>query len=397
MKRIWTVLFLTGCLGGLAQAAAPVKLAFDTYSGYFVSNKFEPDAAESFLVISDQGQFDKVFGVAMAMGDKSHRLPNDAFKSNIVLAAIKRGAAVWEFKVEGATLKDDVFELRYTTTEKKSQSATFACPLIVSIPKGQYMAVRFVENGRVAKNVAADNPPAQSAITLSVLYDNYDFNKRLDAQWGFACLVNGTEKTVLFDTGGKGSVLLENMKNMGVSPGDIETVVISHNHGDHTGGLLAVLEKNGRVTVYLPPSCPKAFVDQTTSGGAKVVVVTKPVEMCKGVFIVGPIGDKIVEQALAVVTRKGLVVITGCSHPGVIEFVKEAKRQLNEEVYMVCGGMHLLKHSESEVKQTIAQLKELGVRKVGPTHCTGDKAIALFKEAFGEQYAPMGVGRITDY
>jgi hypothetical protein len=148
-------------LGGLAQAAAPVKLAFDTYSGYFVSNKFEPDAAESFLVIANQGQFDKVFGVGMVMGDKSHRLPKDAFKSNIVLAAIKRGKAVWEFKVERVTLEDAVVELRYTTTEKKSDSANFACPMIVSIPKGKYMAVRFVENGSAVRTVAIAKEPAR--------------------------------------------------------------------------------------------------------------------------------------------------------------------------------------------------------------------------------------------
>ena len=128
-------------------------LPFDTYSGYFVSNKFEPDAAESFLAITDQGQFDRVFGVAMVMGAKSHRLPKDAFEANVVLAAIKRGKAYWEFTVQAVTQANGVVELRYTTTEKKSESATFACPLIVSIPKGKYVAVRFVENGKEVKKM----------------------------------------------------------------------------------------------------------------------------------------------------------------------------------------------------------------------------------------------------
>ncbi len=132
---------------------AGTKLIFDTYSGYFVSNKFEPDAAESFLVVTDQEGFDKVFGVAFVMGDKAHRLPKDAFKSFMVVAAIKRGKAVVEFKVEGVTLKEGVVELCCTTTEKKSDTATFACPLIVSIPKGEYTAVQFVENGKVVKKL----------------------------------------------------------------------------------------------------------------------------------------------------------------------------------------------------------------------------------------------------
>ncbi len=156
MKRTAIVWFLSvlGGLGPTALAAEGTKLAFDTYSGYFVSNRFEPDAAQSFLVINDQESFDRVFGTAMVMGDKSHRLPKNAFKSSLVLAAIKRGNAVWEFKVESVTVKQGVVTLRYTTTSKPSDSATFACPLIVSIPKGQYTAVRFVENQKTVKKVA---------------------------------------------------------------------------------------------------------------------------------------------------------------------------------------------------------------------------------------------------
>ncbi len=140
--------FPPGCL-----AAPTSQVPFDTYSGYFVSNKFEPNAADSFVAITDQGQFDKVFGVAMVMGDKSHRLPKDVFKSNIVVAAIKRGKTVWDFKVEGVTVKDGVVELRYSAKSKKSDSTTFACPLIVSIPKGEYKAVQFVENQKSVKTV----------------------------------------------------------------------------------------------------------------------------------------------------------------------------------------------------------------------------------------------------
>jgi type II secretion system protein G len=155
MKRAAiTVLLLTiCCLGQQSLAAEPAKLTFDTYSGYFVSNKFEPNAAGSFVVISDQEQFDNVFGVAFVMRDKSHRLPKDAFKSLMLVAAIKRGKAVVEFKVETVTEAKGVVELRYTTTEKKSDTATFACPLIVSIPKGKYTVVQFVENGKVVKKV----------------------------------------------------------------------------------------------------------------------------------------------------------------------------------------------------------------------------------------------------
>ena len=235
-----------------------------------------------------------------------------------------------------------------------------------------------------------------SPITVKVLYDNYTAEKGLTADWGFSCLITGTEKSILFDTGTKGDVLLQNMAKMNVGPDAAEVAVISHNHGDHTGGLIAVLEKNRKMTVYLPSSCPETMAQQVKKLGAKVITVTKPVEICRGVFVIDPIGDKIVEQALAVDTSRGLVLITGCSHPGVIEIAKRAKEQLRRDVYMVCGGMHLLEMPEEQISEVAAQLKSLGVQKIGPTHCTGEKAIALFKEAFGDGFVELGVGRVVE-
>jgi hypothetical protein len=155
MKRLLTV-GLFSILAGLAPslpAAQGTKLAFDTYAGYFVLNTFEPDAAQSFAVIDDQEQFNKLFGVAMVMGDRSHRLAKHALKSKLVLAAIERGRAVWEFKVESVTVDGGVVTLRYAATARKSDSATFSCPLIVSIPRGDYTVVRFVKNKKLVKTV----------------------------------------------------------------------------------------------------------------------------------------------------------------------------------------------------------------------------------------------------
>ena len=166
--KIAFVLIVVGWMGQPVRAADETALAFDTYSGYFVANTFEPDAAESFVVITSQEQFDKVFGAAYVMGDKSHRLPKDAFKSNIVLAVVKRGKATWEYKVQQATLNDGTVELKYAATSKPSDPASFACPLIVSVPKGSYKAIQFVENGQPAKKLEMENPataPANLGLT----------------------------------------------------------------------------------------------------------------------------------------------------------------------------------------------------------------------------------------
>jgi 7,8-dihydropterin-6-yl-methyl-4-(beta-D-ribofuranosyl)aminobenzene 5'-phosphate synthase len=93
-------------------------------------------------------------------------------------------------------------------------------------------------------------------ISITILYDNYVFTEGLRSDWGFSCILKGTEKTILFDTGTKGELLLENIEKLKINPKDVEVVVISHNHGDHTGGLLAFLGKNSNVSVYLPLSLP---------------------------------------------------------------------------------------------------------------------------------------------
>jgi 7,8-dihydropterin-6-yl-methyl-4-(beta-D-ribofuranosyl)aminobenzene 5'-phosphate synthase len=234
----------------------------------------------------------------------------------------------------------------------------------------------------------------QDEIVIRVLYDNCAHDADLQTDWGFSCLVTGTEKTILFDTGAKGDVLLQNMAKMNVAIDAAEVAVISHNHDDHTGGLLSVLDKNRKMIVFLPPSCPQTLVQQTERLGAKIVTVTKPIEVCKGVYVIEPTGDKIIEQALVVDTDKGLVVITGCSHPGVIEIAKRAREQLRRDIYMICGGMHLLEMPETQVNEIIAEMKTLGVQKIGPTHCTGEKAIGLFKAAFGDGFVELGVGRV---
>ncbi len=237
---------------------------------------------------------------------------------------------------------------------------------------------------------------AESPKTMKVLYDNYVFDQACGSDWGFACLISGTEKAILFDTGAKGELLLANFEKMKLRPADVELVVISHNHGDHTGGLLPFLKMNERTGVYLPAPTPASFVKDAQTHAVSVSVVTKPVEICKGVFVVGPLGDKIIEQALVVDTKKGLVIITGCSHPGVVAIAKKAKEHLGREIFMVLGGSHLLEHSDEDLQRVVDDLKGLGVQNVGPTHCSGDKAIAKMKEAFGDRFVTMGVGRVIE-
>ncbi len=133
-------------------------VAFQIHDGYFVSNQFEPDAPTSFVVLKDQAAFDQVFGVAHVMRDKSQRLAADAFPGKIVVAAIHRGKAFVTYQVEHLVTDGKTLSLRYTTKYAPSDSAEFSCPLIVSLPKGDYQAVQFIEDGKEIKKLATAAP-----------------------------------------------------------------------------------------------------------------------------------------------------------------------------------------------------------------------------------------------
>lgn len=125
----------------------------EVYNGYFVSNKFEPDVTESFVVATDQKQFDAVFGSAFVMRDKSQRLPKDAFATLTVVAVIKRGKATVEYKVTEVVEREGALEIRYSATATPQPTATFASPLIVGVPKRDYKSVTFVEDKKVVKTL----------------------------------------------------------------------------------------------------------------------------------------------------------------------------------------------------------------------------------------------------
>ncbi len=108
----------------------------------------------------------------------------------------------------------------------------------------------------------------------------------------------------------------------------------------------------------------------------------------------GEVGRGIVEQGLAVETSEGLVVVTGCAHPGVVEMVRAAKAIAKGEVALVMGGFHLGSASKRRVNRIISDFRDLAVRRVAPCHCTGQQAINMFASAFGEDYIKNGVGRV---
>lgn len=234
-------------------------------------------------------------------------------------------------------------------------------------------------------------------ISVTILYDNTAFAEGTRADWGFSCLIEGPEKTILFDTGTRPEVFLGNVEILGVDLGKVDLAAISHDHGDHTGGLNAFLEKNADVTVYFPVSFHDKYAGRVKEMNARSVPVDDPVEICRDVYSTGELGDTIREQALVLDTSRGIVVITGCSHPGIVGILEKAKDILKKNIYLVFGGFHLMQKSDAEMKDIIASFKELGVEKVGATHCTGPKQIDMFRKAWGDNFVEMGVGRVITF
>ncbi len=235
------------------------------------------------------------------------------------------------------------------------------------------------------------DPDKTDRLTITIIYDNRPFNPDLQTAWGFAALVEYRGNTTLFDTGGDAPTLLANMRSLEIDPTRIERVILSHNHGDHTGGLEGLLALDIHPLVYLLASFPENM-KQRFAPNADVLEVSPGQSLAAGVFTTGEMSGSIPEQALIIRSAKGLVVITGCAHPGVVQMVERAKTLFDEPVYLVVGGFHLGEKSAAQVEKILADFRRLGVAKVAPSHCTGDLAIAMFEEEYAQDFFQAGAG-----
>jgi len=184
---------------------------------------------------------------------------------------------------------------------------------------------------------------------FTILYNN-EAKEGYMSDWGFSCLIEGAGKNILFDTGAKSKGLLFNIDKLGINPDTIDCVVISHRHFDHAGGLEGLLENiSGTGPEIIQPGKKEAF------------------EICNGVRSTGTLSSGFFrpdEQSLLVETSQGLVVLVGCSHPGVDTILKTARTlnslESNEGIYAIIGGFH-----------GFHKLEELeGIEYIGACHCT---------------------------
>jgi len=227
---------------------------------------------------------------------------------------------------------------------------------------------------------------------LVIVYDNYTLKDDLTPAWGFSCLISLPQHRILFDTGGDPSILLKNMEGLDIDPLHINSVVLSHAHGDHVGGLLGLLAHGNADTLYVPQSFPDSFKESIRGMGPDVKDIGASVMIHPGVYSTGELGGGIKEQALVLKTCEGLVIITGCAHPGIIEIAEHARASFNEDIHLLIGGFHLMGYSHEALERMATRLNGLNVKRIAPCHCSGDQARAFFKQYYKDNYVTCAAG-----
>jgi len=272
-------------------------------------------------------------------------------------------------------------------------------------------------------------PPTPSRVTI--LYDAFGDRAGLERDWGFSALVEYGGRRILFDAGNDGEIFARNVRALGVDLKRLDFVVISHRHGDHTGGLAYLLRVNPKVTIYvpnerfglfggpvpgsiirpdtsLPPRMryfggdePGEIMSSTVWPGAHFVRLDSLTEVAPGVAIVSTVSRtpgtlELRELSLVLRTPKGLVVLVGCSHPG-IETILEATRPYGDHIHEIFGGLHLVSAPDSAVERIARALHDgWRVDRIAPGHCTGEHAFDALERTFGAQYVYAGLGTVVE-
>ena len=281
----------------------------------------------------------------------------------------------------------------------------------------------------VAPHARATPPVAPNRVT--VLYDAFGDRAGLTKDWGFAALVEYDGKRILFDTGNDADIFANNVRTLGVDLKTIDFVVISHRHGDHTAGLNYLLTVNPGIRIYAPRESfgvfgnalpgtfyradstlsnrmryfdgrrPAQLVSGTPWPTAHFVWIDSVTEVVPGVVIVPTVSQKpgtleLRELSLALRTPNGLVLIVGCSHPG-IEAIVEASTRVANHVSMILGGLHLVTTPDAEIERVALALHDRWhVDRIAPAHCTGEPAFAALQRVFASGYVYAGLGTMVD-
>lgn len=275
---------------------------------------------------------------------------------------------------------------------------------------------------------------AERPARVTIIYDAFGKPSDLERGWGYSALIEYGGKRILFDTGGQYGVFAENVRKLKIDLKSLDFVVLSHRHGDHTSGLAYVLQQNPKVKIYAPLEAatfgtppakggplaklierrvadapddthyfegkyPDTYKVDSTWPGANISLIDKPQEVLPGFFLFRTVSEnkgtlEMNELSMAIKTPKGLVVVVGCSHPG-IEKILAAASQIDSHLYSVFGGLHLVDQTDEQVVQVASNFQQKWkLERVAAGHCSGEFAQSQFAKQFGERHDHSGLGAV---
>ncbi|OGI76390.1 hypothetical protein A3C57_01285 [Candidatus Nomurabacteria bacterium RIFCSPHIGHO2_02_FULL_33_12] len=233
-------------------------------------------------------------------------------------------------------------------------------------------------------------------LKFTIIYENNKDNLALQEGFGFSCLIEWNNTKILFDTGGNQIAFFSNIKKLNIDLKNITHIIFSHKHNDHTAGFEEVLNNVSNPQIYLPHDFPNSLLKQIPSN-LNTKIVNLFTEIDKNIYslpLIGKyLGIVIHEQSLIFDTAKGIIILTGCAHPGVANILKVVKKKFpTKKIHLVIGGFHLFQSWRFTSAKVIRQFQEIGVEKVAPCHCTGKVALQQFEKHFKENFIKIGTG-----
>ncbi len=253
--------------------------------------------------------------------------------------------------------------------------------LFISFTLILLLANSFVYSTNIKKEVSDFGTIEEAELT--VLVDNFE-NGSLLTQWGLSILAETKNFTVLFDTGPSPEILKNNSEVLGKDLSDIDCVVISHEHFDHTGGLPYVAEVKPNITVYVPENMVEIYKSSIRDQGFEVISISTTTRISEGICVTkGEYETNSFEQALVVnIERVGMVICVGCGHPGVTEILENAVEHIQFEPYLLIGGFHFTATQVTEAEALIDTLIDLGLEKIYPIHCSGELIRSVLNQTY---------------
>lgn len=275
----------------------------------------------------------------------------------------------------------------------------------------------------LAIGAQADGTAAQ----ITILYDAFGKESAMSKDWGYSAFIEYHGKRILFDTGNNPEILAKNAKAAGVDLSRLDLVVLSHRHSDHMGGMEHLLRANPNVKIYAPKetfgvygsSLPSTFYrrDETLSPEqryyqgsppktmtfgsawprARFELIDKTREIAPGLQLIALVSNKpgtleLLELSLAIEPREGLVLVVGCSHPG-IQRIVEAANAIDDDIHLIVGGLHLITAEDPDIEKVGRSLDETWkVDYIAPGHCTGEPTFSALQKIFGDRYLYAGLG-----